>query len=79
MFSLKLSNKEPSDVNALLSRIKTFIQTKARVENKVKDGQALRRNKLGNVKPRMSVQDHLGPRYTDSSRYDCAPLHAFRT
>lgn len=79
-----MANKEPTDVNALLSRIKTIIQVndyvkrKRELENEVKHRQASKRTKPGDAKPRISVQDRLGPWYTDSSRYDYTPLHGPR-
>lgn len=84
-FSPKLANKEPADINTLLSRNKTFIQgddyvrRKRELENEVKDRQALKRTKPGDAKPRVSVQDGLDPCHTYSSHYDYTPLRVLRT
>lgn len=80
-FSRKLANKEPRDVNALLSRIKTFIQgddylrRKLELENEVKDVQVMKRTRPGDAKASVSIQDRLGPRNTDSSHFDYTAAH----
>lgn len=60
-FSRKLANKEPSDVDALLSPIKIFIQggdyvrCKRELENEVTESQSSKKSKHVDNKPRVSV------------------------